>query len=70
MKGFAIFYDLANLNILLEIGLTPETSTVFEVMQPGKPVLTYGQQLTTLDGFSYLSLNLSHYGAMESYGGN
>lgn len=43
MKGFTIFYDLANLNILLEIGLTPETSTVFEVMQPGKPVLTYGQ---------------------------
>ncbi len=80
-KGCAIFYDLADLNILLEIGLTPdeffhstvtdnyqnlspETSTVFQVIQTGQPVLYYEQQLTTLNGFSYLSLS-STYPIME-----
>ena len=60
IKVVQFFYDLINLNILLKIGLTPETSTVFE----GKPVLTYGQQLTILDGLSYLSLG-STYPIME-----
>jgi arginine utilization regulatory protein len=76
-KGCAIFYDLADLNILLEIGLTPdeffhstvtdnyqnlstETSTVFKVMQTGQPILYYEQQLTTLNGFSYLSLSSTY----------
>lgn len=80
-QGCAIFYDLADLNILLEIGLTPdeffhstvtdnyqnlspETSTVFKVLQTGQPILYYEQQLTTLNGFSYLSLS-STYPIME-----
>lgn len=80
-KGCAIFYDLADLNILMEIGLTPdeffhstvtdnyqnlspETSTVFKVLQTGQPILYYEQQLTTLNGFSYLSLS-STYPIME-----
>ena len=71
-KGCAIFYDLADLNILLEIGLTPdeffqrnvidnyqdlslETSTIFKVLQTGIPICYFEQQLTTLNGFSYLS---------------
>lgn len=71
-KGCAIFYDLADLNILLEIGLTPdeffrknvidnyqnlslETSTIFNVLQTGKPICYFEQHLTTLNGFSYLS---------------
>ncbi len=80
-KGCAIFYDLADLNILMEIGLTPdeffhstvtdnyqnlspETSTVFKVLQTGQPILYYEQQLTTLNGFSYVSLS-STYPIME-----
>ncbi|MEA0556238.1 hypothetical protein U1P98_20570 [Lysinibacillus irui] len=76
-KGCAIFYDLADLNILLAIGLTPdeffhstvtdnyqnlssETSTIFKVMQTGQPILNYEQQLTTLNGFSYLSLSSTY----------
>ena len=44
--------------------LSPETSTVFQVIQTGRPVLYYEQQLTTLNGFSYLSLS-STYPIME-----
>ncbi len=80
-KGCAIFYDLPDLNILMEICLTsdeffhstvtdnyqnlsPETSSVFKVLQTGQPILYYEQQLTTLNGFSYLSLS-STYPIME-----
>lgn len=44
--------------------LSPETSTVFKVLQTGQPILNYEQQLTTLNGFSYLSLS-STYPIME-----
>ncbi|WP_291755068.1 hypothetical protein [Lysinibacillus sp. UBA5990] len=44
--------------------LSPETSTIFKVLQTGQPILYYEQQLTTLNGFSYLSLS-STYPIME-----
>ena len=44
--------------------LSSETSTVFQVIQTGQPVLYCEQQLTTLNGFSYLSLS-STYPIME-----
>lgn len=76
-KGCAIFYDLADLNILLEIGLTPdeffqktvtdsyqnlstETSTIFKVLQTGQPIIYFEQVLTTLNGFSYISLSSTY----------
>lgn len=71
-QGYAIFYDLADLNILVEIGLTPdeffqkniidnyqnlsrENSTIFKVLQTGKPICCIEQQLTTINGFTYRS---------------